>query len=166
MSTLESTEGQTHCECCGRFGYVWKFTRSFAVERYIKNKVDSRREARTPVPKQHYYALCAITHKDKVKILEWMRDERAEMYSGNAGWIKEDVLYPGAMYRKLVTDKDGYLVDPDYISIQIKAGKVWSKYAEETTWTEPLFSSVKGIVDFMGEGRRYKLKEDGCPCPP
>jgi hypothetical protein len=59
-----------------------------------------------------------------------------------------------------VTDKDGYLVDPDYISIQIKAGKVWSKYDEEVTWTEPLFSSVKGIVDFMGEGRRYKLKED------
>jgi hypothetical protein len=151
-----------HCDCCGNFAPLCQYSAQHVADTYVVNKVSSRRAAQISAyaPKKHYYTLCAITHKDKVKILEWMRDERAEMYSGNAGWIKEDVLYPGAIYRKLVTDKDGYLVDPDYISIQIRAGKVWSKFAEETTWTEPLFSSVKDIADLMGEGRRYKMEED------
>jgi hypothetical protein len=149
-----------HCGCCGNFAPLCQYSAQHVADTYVANKVSSRRAARAATPKKHYYTLCAITHEDKVKILEWMRDERAEMYSGNDGWIKETVLYPGATYRKLVTDKDGYLVDPDYISIQIKAGKVWSKYDAETLWTEPLFSSVKGIIDFMGQGRRYKLKED------
>jgi hypothetical protein len=89
-----------------------------------------------------------------------MRDGVAEMDHGNAGWIKTDTLYPDAFYRKLVTDKDGYLVDPDFISAQIKAGDVLAREAGATNWWKPSSVSVSGITRLMEQNVEYKLKGD------
>lgn len=163
MHTLERYEGQTHCECCGRFGHVWKFSRSFAMERYCKNTLESRRKAREAIskpPPKHYYELRASSHENKVKILEWMREGVAEMDHGNAGWSRSDVLYPNALYRKLVTDKDGYLVDPEFISTQISSNNVLYRGGRSTDWTVLPLMSVRYIADQMANGQKYKLKGD------
>jgi hypothetical protein len=156
-----------HCDCCGNFAPLCQYSAQHVADTYGVNKVSSRRAAQisTYVPKKHYYTLTANTHKNKVKILEWMEDSMAEMDAGNAGWIEETVLYPNAVYRKLVTDKDGYLTDPEYISKLVQEGRAQLRKDPSCDWCIAANYGVEYITQRMKEGTQYTVREDGHALP-
>jgi len=148
-----------HCSSCGKYSYVWKFTRDDVMAAVGKNIEE------TGKAKKHYYTLTANTHENKVKILEWMEDSMAEMDAGNAGWIEETVLYPNAVYRKLVTDKDGVLTDPEYISKLVQDGRAQLRKDPSCDWGIAVHYGVEYITQRLKEGTQYTVREDGHALP-
>jgi hypothetical protein len=89
-----------------------------------------------------------------------MRDGVAEMYSGNTGWIEETVLYPNAVYRKLVTDKDGLLTDPEHISKLVQEGRAQLRKDPSCDWCIAANYGVEYITQRLKEGTQYTVRED------